>query len=62
MSDPPEASADPSPLLTPREAADLLKVCRRTMLRLVDRGVIIPVKLGKRNWRYRKSDVEKLAE
>lgn len=62
MSDPLEAPTDPSPLLTPREAADLLKIKRRTMLNLVSRGVIIPVKLSKRNWRYRKSDVEKLAE
>jgi len=43
-------------ILTPDEVADLLKVSKKTVLRLVHDGTIPATKVG-RAWRFRRQDV-----
>ena len=43
-------------ILTPDEVADLLKVSKKTVLRLVHGGELAATKVG-RAWRFRRDDV-----
>lgn len=51
-------SYDAEPLLTPKEAAQMLHVATRTLQRMADRGDVRAVKLPSGHRRYRVSDVE----
>jgi excisionase family DNA binding protein len=50
-------TTDPEVLLTPREAADVLKIGRSKLYELMARGAISSVKLG-RCRRFRRSDLD----
>lgn len=49
-------------LLTYRDVQTILGVCRETVRREVRRGRLKPVPIGTRNVRFRRRDVERLAE
>jgi excisionase family DNA binding protein len=51
----------PDELLTVPEAAQRLKVNAETVRRWLREGVLTGVKLGKRQWRVRTSDLERLS-
>lgn len=44
-------------LISVSEAARRLSVHRATLYRMIDRGLLVPVKLGKRATRFRESDI-----
>jgi excisionase family DNA binding protein len=51
----------PDDLLNPREAAEILRVTDRTVLRYIEAGHLAAVQLpGGRLWRIRRADVEAL--
>ena len=52
----------PDELLTPAEVREMLKVSRVTLWRWADQGVLTPVRLSTRTFRYRRSDVNRLLE
>ena len=47
-------------LLTPVEVREMLKVSRVTLWRWAEQGVLTPVRLSSRTFRYRRSDVDRL--
>jgi excisionase family DNA binding protein len=49
-------------LLTYEEARSILGVCRNTLVSLVKRGRLKTVPVGSRNVRFRRRDIDKLAE
>lgn len=57
----PQSSPEPL-LLTQKQAAKLLGVDRTTVWRLVCLGIIRPVEICPGTFRYRRSDVEALAQ
>ena len=46
--------------LKTKEAAELLGISKRTLLRYSSKGLINPAKLSKRNFRWLRSDLEDL--
>lgn len=50
-----------SALLTTAETAERLKVSRKTVLALVERGKLSPVRLSKRSFRFPADQLEALA-
>ena len=53
-----ENDITPVRLLTIQEAADRLRLCRRTVLRLIERKEIPAFKVG-HQWRFRESEIAK---
>jgi len=49
-------------LLTPKELGDALGVCRRTITRWEDRGLIQSIKMNARVFRFDPDDVDALVE
>lgn len=49
-------------LLKPNEVCDALRVCRKTLTRYENLGLIQPIRLNQRVFRYRTQDVELLIE
>lgn len=53
-------SPSPEPLLSPREVAALLGICRSTLYSLIHRGLLCkPVQVGGQS-RWKREDVEKV--
>ena len=50
----------PEDTLKTKEAAELLGISKRTLLRYSSKGLINPAKLSKRNFRWLRSDLEDL--
>lgn len=48
----------PSDLLTPKEAADLLRLNIETVRRLLRTGQLPGCKVGRRQWRTRRADLD----
>jgi excisionase family DNA binding protein len=46
--------------LKTKEAAELLGISKRTLLRYSSKGLISPYRLSKRNFRWLRSDLEEL--
>lgn len=47
----------PSPIMTTAEAAQMLSLCTKTVLRLVDAGELPATRIGTQ-WRFMRADVE----
>lgn len=45
-------------LLTVSEAAEYLKVCDKTIRRMIASKELVASKVGNRNWRIRKKDID----
>ena len=54
-----DIAASWEPLLTPEEAGEaFFKVHAKTVIRYAREGIIPGIRLGKKLWRFRKSDLE----
>ena len=54
------AIAPPEDLLRPNEACAALGICEKTLRNWVKRGYIVCSRIGPKNARYRRADVERL--
>lgn len=54
----PSGAVEQVKYLTKGEAAEFLKVCKTTIWRLVDQGVLHPIRVGPRSIRYRSDELE----